>query len=117
MTLIYPLISCLIFSVEIQIQNHDDKIVKISLDKGEVDDDLENRVVVLQEEKVPGRGNKSISTQLKQQVKDLPRLEFELACPQNKVISLPWMMIWRTGWLCYRRRRCLVVGKRVSPPN
>eukprot|EP00731_Ephydatia_muelleri_P021183 Em0013g910a len=75
--------------VEIQIQNHDDKIVKISLDKGEVDDDLENRVVVLQEEKVPGRGNKSISTQLKQQVKDLPRLEFELACPQNKEEKVP----------------------------
>ena len=113
MTLIFPLISCLIF----QWRSRSITIVKISLDKGEVGDDLENRVVVLQEEKVPGHGNKSVSTQLKQQVKDLPRLEFELACPQKKVISLPWMMIWRIGWLCYRRRRCLVMGKRVSPPN
>ena len=32
MTLIYPLISCLIFSVEIEIHNHDEEIVKISLD-------------------------------------------------------------------------------------
>eukprot|EP00731_Ephydatia_muelleri_P035188 Em0102g13a len=75
--------------VEIQIQNHDEKIVKISLDKGEVGDDLENRVVVLQEEKVPGHGKKSVSTQLKQQVKDLPPLEFELACPQNKEEKVP----------------------------
>ena len=111
----YPLISCLIFSEEFR--NHDEVIVKITLDKGEVDDYLETRVVVLHEEKVPGHGNKSVSTQLKQQVKDLPRVEFELACPQMKVISLPWMMIWRKGWLCYRRRRCLVMGKRVSPPN
>eukprot|EP00731_Ephydatia_muelleri_P019980 Em0012g805a len=75
--------------VEIQIQNHDEEIVKISLDKGEVGDDLENRVVVLQEEKVPGHGKKSVSTQLKQQVKDLPPLEFELACPQNKEEKVP----------------------------
>ena len=44
--------------MEIQIQNHDEEIVKISLDNGEVDDDLENRVVVLQEEKVPRHGKR-----------------------------------------------------------
>ena len=54
-----------------------------------VDDDLENRVVVLQEEKVPRRGKKSVSTQLKQQVKDSPPLEFEGACAQRKAMSVP----------------------------
>ena len=83
----YPLISCLIFSEEFR--NHDEVIVKITLDKGEVDDYLETRVVVLHEEKVPGHGNKSVSTQLKQQVKDLPRVEFEGACAQRKVMSVP----------------------------